>query len=350
MHDPALKLLAPYLQQVSKPTLWYADENALPLMQQLDIARNHLYIICNRYDIYQLAVKRKFAVEYNDFNTVSCKQPARILYRVSKEKSLVHYLLKLSTHCLRGEGELVLTGQKQDGIKSYHNRLLKTFLCRGYLKKTGSAYAGNYTHFQSQIANDELAEDHYHCLEKVLTGQNKIPFFYSKPGVFGWKKIDQGSELLLSCLYQQLDAKNTPSQSLLDLGCGYGWLFMNLGCRYQFDKIVATDNNPAALLCARKNSAAYALNVDVVASDAGDGLTETFGLIVCNPPFHQGFKHSQTLSRKFINAVADKLDKNGSAFLVVNEFVPVEKLARGCSLETTLVSQRDGFKLLKLTH
>ena len=57
MHDPALKLLAPYLQQVSKPTLWYADENALPLMQQLDIARNHLYIICNRYDIYHRSRK-----------------------------------------------------------------------------------------------------------------------------------------------------------------------------------------------------------------------------------------------------------------------------------------------------
>ena len=349
MHDPALNLLAPYLQQISKPTLWYADENALPLMQQLDAARNYLYIICNRYDIYQLAVKKKFAVEYNDFNTVPCKQPTRILYRVSKEKSLVHYLLKLSAHYLRGEGELVLTGQKQDGIKGYHNRLLKTFLCRGYLKKIGSAYVGNYTHFQPRM-DHELADDNYHCLEKIQTDQSIVPFFYSKPGVFGWNKIDRGSELLLSCLHQQLDAKNTPSQSLLDLGCGYGWLFINLGRCYQFDKIVATDNNPAALLCAQKNSDAYGLNADVVASDAGDNLTETFDLIVCNPPFHQGFKHSQTLSRKFINAVAGKLDKNGSAFLVVNQFVPIEKIARDCFLKTTLLCQRDGFKLLKLTH
>ena len=124
MRDAALELLAPYLQVISVPTIWFADENVLPLLQTLETEHENLHIICNRYDIYQLAVKRSLSVEYNDFIPAPRQStPARILYRVSKEKSLVHYLLNLSARCLPDDGELVLTGQKQDGVKGYHDKL-----------------------------------------------------------------------------------------------------------------------------------------------------------------------------------------------------------------------------------
>ena len=147
MHDSALNVLFPYLQATSAPTLWFADENVMPLLQQLEVDTGHLYIICNRYDIYQLATSRGFVTEYNDFNPVSYRQtPARILYRVSKEKSLVHYLLGLSAQYLHGGGELVLTGQKQDGVKSYHDKLL-SFVLKGHLKKRGGGLCGSLLPF-----------------------------------------------------------------------------------------------------------------------------------------------------------------------------------------------------------
>ena len=352
MHDVALNLLLPYLQEPVVPTLWFADENVTPLLQQIASGSNNLYIVCNRYDIYQLALKRGFTIEYTDFNPVAYRQtPARILYRISKEKHLVHHLLSLSAQYLSHGGELLLAGQKQDGVKGYHDRLLKHFACEGQLKKKGKAYLGHYSHFLPpdfpSSANEAAATDNYQQLQKIPTHCDDIPFFYSKPGVFGWQKIDRGSELLLSCLPRFLDKQATRSQSLLDLGCGYGWLFMKLG-HYQFNRVVATDNNPAALLCAQKNSDAYALNVDICASDAGDNLTERFDVIVCNPPFHQGFTHSQSLTRKFVDATAKRLADTGSAFLVVNEFVPVEKIAQGYSLQVIRLCQQSGFKVLKL--
>ena len=347
MRDAALELLTPYLQAISVPTVWFADENVLPLLQTLETGLENLHIVCNRYDIYQLAVRQSLSAEYNDFIPAPRQStPARILYRVSKEKSLVHCLLSLSAQYLSNEGELVLTGHKQDGIKGYHDKLLKVFNCKGHYKKRGLAYLGKYTHFCPQ-SDGVLACHDYRCLQRIDTDDCKFPFFYSKPGVFGWQKIDRGSELLLSCLSRFLDGRDTRTYSVLDLGCGYGWLFMNLS-RYNFSRVVATDNNAAALFCAQKNSDAYGLNIDIVASDAGDNLTDHFDLIVCNPPFHQGFKHSQSLTHKFIGAIAKQLSEKGNAFLVVNQFLPLEKIAQGYFLQAITLFEQSGFKVLRL--
>ena len=188
MHDAALHLLFPYLQK-PVPTLWFADESTAPLLQQLGSGLEHLHIVCNRYDIYQLAIERGIAAEYNDFISISYRQkPARILYRVSKEKSLVDYLLSLSTHYLSDGGELVLTGHKQDGIKGYHDKIVKRCRCKGNLKKMGVAYLGSYTQCQPQ-QGDCLSSDSYHHVQKIETRYIDAPFFTVSPVFLAGRKL-----------------------------------------------------------------------------------------------------------------------------------------------------------------
>ena len=64
----------------------------------------------------------------------------------------------------------------------------------------------------------------------------------SKPGIFGWKKIDVGTRLLIEALPDSI-FDNQPT--VLDLGCGYGLL-----SAYSASKgatVTATDNNTCLL-------------------------------------------------------------------------------------------------------
>ena len=93
--DLALLAIAPELQNVDCPTLWLADENAAPLIQSIP-AQSLLWIVTNRYDIFQQAQAQQLKVSFSDFNLDEFRdidnipQPQKIIYRVSKEKAQVH--------------------------------------------------------------------------------------------------------------------------------------------------------------------------------------------------------------------------------------------------------------------
>ena len=148
----------------------------------------------------------------------------------------------------------------------------------------------NYSQFQQPFSD--------HPLHKQL---------YSKPGVFGWNKIDLGTELLLQSLPNILKQYDHPFCNILDLGCGYGWIFANLPhyvsqTTLSNVRITATDNNATAIACAKKNALINPLNIDIIADDCATHINEKFDLILCNPPFHQGFAHDKTLTQKILRS------------------------------------------------
>ncbi|NRA42324.1 MAG: methyltransferase, partial [Pseudomonadales bacterium] len=147
--------------------------------------------------------------------------------------------------------------------------------------------------------------------------------FYSKPGLFGWQKIDQGSSLLISTIAQYYETKSDNTLSslqALDLGCGYGYLSIRLK-QLGFTHIDATDNCAAALLSCEENFKHYDIKGQIIASDAADSISKSYNVIVCNPPFHQGFDHVKSSTELFTEAAARHLKPGGEAWFVVNQFV-----------------------------
>jgi len=363
MIDSSLQCLQPYLQQLDRATLWFADENALALIAQLPQANEltgseQLWIATNRYDIYQQAQQKGYATEFNDFTLAHYTQtPARVLYRVSKERALAHHLINQAATHLPTSGECILSGKKQEGIKSYATKLKSIMGAVGKLQKSGLDYSGCFTDLD---ATARLDDQHYNQIQQLSFSGQRRDTLYSKPGVFGWQKIDQGSELLLHSLPDILQQQKieTPLSSILDLGCGYGWLFLNLplyipdGIISEQCHIVATDNNASALLCARKNaetySSAYTVPVDVIPSDCANTLQERFPLIVCNPPFHQGFMHDKQLSDKFLRQTQQHLTPTGIAVFVVNEFIGLQAMAAPYFTRIETITCAAGFKVVTL--
>ena len=169
----------------------------------------------------------------------------------------------------------------------------------------------------------------------------------SKPGIFGYEKIDEGSELLLTYAKKYLDSHAITPQKILDLGCGYGLLSL-MSAQWHPREIVATDNNAAALNAVSASAAANNIAIKVVADDAGENISEKFDALLCNPPFHQGFSVSGDLTLKFLRSASQKLTPDGIAFFVVNSFIGIEKKAEAFFSRQELLINNKKFKVFAL--
>lgn len=329
MTDQALELLQDFIQDIDKSTLCVADENLLVGIEQLK-QHPQLSLISNRWDVTQRAQQAGLDCNFSDmdFSHVTSASIDQLVYRVSKERPLVNHVIREAFRVLKNGGQLHLAGEKGDGIKTYIEKGSKFFGQKVPARKHGSFYVASI----EKKTNDADAK----CLKALddkdypnlrVMGEINGKDFYSKPGQFGWSKFDRGSELLIEVADQYLQSRKSQPQSLLDLGCGYGYLTLNSYRWASIETRTATDNNAAALLSIQKNAEQQAHPVTVIADDCGASINDTFDLILCNPPFHQGFDVEGDLTTEFLKRIRSALAKGGVALVVVNMFIPVERKA-----------------------
>ena len=341
--DIAFEVLLPFLRAVQGEMLWIADETALDWISVVP-ASPQLSIYSNRFDVVQAANAAGYQAVFSDFDFTHLqdKHYARIVYRISKEKAVVQHVINSAAHLLAPEGEFFVAGLKQEGIKTFLDQCGDVFV-ESSSKKMGLAYLGCFSHTKNNAK--VLGMDEYHALQWLET--DSLAFF-SKQGAFGWNKIDEGSVLLISVADAVYSSLPVPPRSLLDLGCGYGYLTL-MTRHWPMQKRTATDNGAAALLGMRANAEHYALAVDVVASNAGDALQSgTFDLILCNPPFHRGAAVSQDLTDLFLQQTARLLQPKGVALFVVNAFIPLEQKALQWFKSIELQTSNRSYKVFKL--
>jgi len=332
MTDRALELLQEFIQDTGKTTLCIADENLLTDIQRLQ-QHPQLALISNRWDVTQRAQAAGLNCQFSDmdFSAIADASVEQVVYRVSKEKPLVNHVIRQAFRLLMLGGQLHISGEKGDGTKTYIEKAGKLFGGKVPAQKNGSFYLGSLVKKQAQAdskALKALDDKHYHELRAIgeLAGQP----LYSKPGQFGWNKLDRGSELLISVADKYLSQMRNRPKSLLDLGCGYGYLTLNSLAWDSIERRTATDNNAAALLSVTRNSQQHPAPIQVVADDCGESIIEKFDLVLCNPPFHQGFDVEGGLTNKFLKRMYAALNKGGVALVVTNLFIPLEHKA--CNL------------------
>lgn len=333
------------LQQLRRDTnsLWLADENSRGIWPTLASYAPALQVMSNRCDLVDAAQNSGISTSFSDWQFDKKDRFDAIFLRVCKEKAVNQHLIRTAFLHLNEGGHLLIAGEKNEGVKSTWEYACGIFQTHSRLKKHGVTYAGALTK-NSEHAIEEA--DSYHQIQTI--GEWDSAPIFSKPGVYGWDKIDAGSAFLLECLRPQ-ESLWTHAASLLDLGCGYGFLTLAsswLPCTRR----VATDNNAGALVCMERNAQQRKLAVEIVAADKGDRVTGTFDLILCNPPFHRGFDVDGDLTRDFLQAAKHKLAKNGTAVFVVNSFIPLEKKLGGLFSSAQLLADNRQFKVLALRH
>lgn len=346
MSDTSFQSLTPYLQNPQQRTLWIADENVLHAGQSVS-AHPLLEVITNRYDVYLNTLERSFEARFNDYDLSHIEGASldRMVYRISKEKPVVHHLINEAFRTLKQDGVLILSGEKNEGAKSYIEKAGKLFGIKVSPKKQGNGYTGVVPKKNLYDATLLLDDKHYTKIREIgSAGECRI---FSKPGLFGWEKIDQGSELLMDTAESYFASRARP-KCVLDLGCGYGYLTLRTSDWPGLEVRHATDNNAAAIACATENFNQSQLAVVVTPDDCGSKITSFFDCILCNPPFHQGFSVDSGLTTKFLKNSAERLTHNGVALFVVNQFIGIEKKAtRYFKRVDTLASDKQ-FKVLAL--
>ncbi|UHQ55887.1 MULTISPECIES: class I SAM-dependent methyltransferase [unclassified Microbulbifer] len=333
-------LLQQLLQQNPRETLWIADENSKALLQAGFTFAGDL--ITNRWDIAHLADGRCNRSFFSDFHfTEAGRHYRRVVFPVSKEKAVVHHIINCVPRILGEGGELVLLGGKQSGIKTYATKAAARLGCGKNLDKHGQEYTSTLVLHHD---GGELLDDQDYPRLRQL---DSLAGLYSKPGLFGWNKIDRGSALLAAQFLTHLPG---PGANIVDLGCGYGYLSCQLAKLGEFH-FTATDNNAAALVACERNFHEAGIAGVVTPSDAGRDLQSGFAdLVICNPPFHQGFQVEGDLTGRFLENAARLLKSDGMALFVVNEFIPLQKKATAYFSGITPLEHRDGFRTFRLAR
>lgn len=339
MKDAALRALYAAID-ASRPGLLLADEQCI----ETPARNNSLQAISNRVDVCQRFADAGFSCALSDFALVDAA-PTRIYYRLSKEKALVHYLINQALARLPVGGQLLLGGDKSDGFKTYYQKACALVgSAKSARKVAGGAYVGVIEKRVEPSAR--LDDSDYTALIDIAPDGH--PRLFSKPGIYGWKKIDRGSALLIENLQAVLESHETPS-SVLDLGCGYGYLSVMASRLLPGARVVATDNNVTALKACEANFAEHGIAGECIVADCAQGIDEPFDLVLCNPPFHKGFDIHGDLTKAFLNAAASRLKAGGSALFVVNQFIGLEQKAASSFARCRLLAAREGFTVFLLS-
>ena len=180
---------------------------------------------------------------------------------------------------------------------------------------------------------------------------------------FSGVKSDEGSTLLLDALIETLsgadDASGTAAEpdSVLDLGCGNGWLLTAAMRATGAARGTGVDVSEAAVASARATAEANGVDVDIILGDAADAEDPAvaalgeFDLVVLNPPFHQGTTIETDTAEALMATAAAHLAPGGRVITVFNTHLryrdrletiigPSEQLARNTKF--TVVSSGGG--------
>ncbi len=329
--------------------LWCCDENILHEVTDAHDWPAKPLLISNRWDLAEKATQIGFNSQFNDFDLggIADNSVDNFFYRISKEKAVVHHLINQVLRVLKPLGTLYLCGQKSEGIKTYIEKACTLLACEKKIQKDGASYSSYLCKntLSSGHPTAKVEDSNYTELREIARFNNQLIF--SKPGQFGWNKIDEGSAFLIDEISSLLAEQVTSYESCLDLGCGYG--FLSIASQYlPIKHRTLTDNNAAALISAHRNSVHFQLPAEIVASDAGASIDRRFDLILCNPPFHQGFSIDGDLTDKFLLNTKRLLAFDGVAYFVVNQFIPLEKKARSHFKTVNCLAQNKSFKVLEL--
>ena len=168
--------------------------------------------------------------------------------------------------------------------------------------------------------------------------------FQSVPGIYGWNKIDRGSEILLSTL-PILDGVGA------DFGSGYGYLSHSLlSASPKVNTLHLIEADQRALDCSEKNLSTWKERcrfhwLDIADRNSMAPIKE-LDWIVMNPPFHEGRDSELSLGKNFINAAARALGPSGQLFMVSNAFLPYEDVLKMNFKNTRRILVSDGFKVI----
>ena len=269
-----------------------------------------------------------------------------VAIRLPKGRLPLLQLLWDGFHALRVGGACYVAGANREGIKPAIDLMGQLF---GNVTIIG--YGGGHRIARSEKKTSSPVDsgalnvkwlDHEAFLElSAEIGGNSVAA-YSRPGVFAWDRLDEGTRLLAERM------RINPDDSVVDLGCGNGILGLMAAKMAARGNVVLLDSDAEAIRSATRSVEANALtNCTVLPNDAGSAVkTSSFDVVVTNPPFHVGRRAEFDIANQFIEDAGEVLKPGGRFYLVANVRLPYENTIRDYFGGFRVECEEHGYKVL----
>ncbi|MCB9849776.1 MAG: methyltransferase [Phycisphaerales bacterium] len=220
---------------------------------------------------------------------------------------------------LAESGSVLVAGETRSGIKPARTALGEMFASVETLDNARRCALVRATQRNASLAVSTDLEPWF--TEQAFTVADTTVTVCSLPGVFSHGELDHGTQLLLETLVDDV------SMNVLDVGCGCGIIGAWLHQREPGRRVEMIDCDALALTAAKRTAQRNNLPTDAVyASDVYDQVSESFDLIVSNPPFHRGVNTAHDVGERLVTEAVSLLNPGGRLRFVANSFLPYPRL------------------------
>ena len=236
----------------------------------------------------------------------------------------MYHALRVAGYALKPGGTLYVQGAKDRGVLS--------------LARHMEAFFGNVETLEISKGQRVIAARRQETLHAEA-----LPGGESLEEVFAGGKLDEGTRLLLEALEVRV------TDVALDLGCGAGYLGLEIARRAPKGRVTLVDVSLLALdLAWRQAHEGGLTNVEVLASDGTEALSgRRFDLVATNPPFHLGGVQTKQVAERFIREAARALQPRGRFYVVANRFLKYEPALKAAFQEVEEVGGDRRYKVLR---
>jgi 16S rRNA (guanine1207-N2)-methyltransferase len=262
----------------------------------------------------------------------SCDQ---FIFVPTRQKVETLGLLAIGVSLLTDGGDFIFSCANDQGAKGYLSKISQVF---GEVEAESKKKCRFIKLSKKDLISNETLKIWTEAFSVTqIEGEN----YKTHPGIYGWNKVDIGSDLLLKTL-PKLNGVGA------DLGCGYGFLSKNI-LNEKIQKLYLLENDFRALECARMNLKGFNqcefLWIDVTSNEAVTSVPQ-LDWVIMNPPFHEGRSERHDLGRLFIQAARKMLKKQGRLYLVANSFLAYEDILVEFFGSFEKIKTENGFKVL----
>ncbi|NLF02525.1 MAG: methyltransferase [Anaerolineales bacterium] len=248
-------------------------------------------------------------------------------------------LIAGAARVLRPEGHLCFVASKQAGVKGAVEAAGEQFGRCGVIRQKKGYHVAMAT---KPDGAPSLLPRGDGCETRSVVIDGAATTLVSKPGVFAWDRLDEGTARLIETMQIR------EGDRVLDLGCGTGLAGLAAGRRAGGTQVVLVDADVRAVTSARRTLAANGLtNAEVVLSDCASAvLGRGFDVVITNPPFHRELGVDYEVAFQFVRDAARVLAPGGRLFLVTNAHLRYDAAIRSAFGNVAVAYEDNRYRVL----
>lgn len=244
--------------------------------------------------------------------------------------------LALAASRLETDAEILVVGAKREGIAGAGKPL--AVLCKSVQKCDAARHCQLWSGILAGSPRPFRLADWFETFEEEVGGLRLR--VKALPGVFSAGRIDAGTRMLL----ETFQSDSTLVGPVLDFASGAGIIGTWLASRFSIE-VELVDVQAQAVVSSAATLAANGVQGQVRAVDGLSAQDRRYGMIVTNPPFHQGVQMDTRVTERFLREAARHLKPDGELRLVGNAFLPYRALIESAIGPVSVLAEDSRFRV-----